>query len=373
MKKTFFLVVLSASLFACSYSSKEEQTTESEPKVIRADNFSMMSNLTGEQILDSYHHNHLGIDVTDSLLVLTVLKDTVHHYVYGKHSLQKLGAVGAVGKGPQEWAYVFHSNQYVKEADGIHLWFYRFDQGDLMKVNLTKTLATGSAKPVITERIEIEAKKFPFIHLFYVNDEKIIGTSGYFETERVRLKSYNPQTGEVQKSGLFPTIANANKLRAESTYNIYNGRIRKHPSKNLYVQAMGLFNRIDFFDENLNLLRSAVAGKNWDNNYLDGANELLINNVTTEFEDGYGETAVGESFIYAVDIPKIKSERSGRVETTQIKVFNWNAEPQCILYVTGDISGLAVDEAEGYLYTVDHKNEKVIRYNIKMQLEKWKK
>lgn len=369
----FYLAVLTTALVACT-SPQEEQATESEPKIIKADDFPRRSNLIGEQILVDYPHNNLGIDVTDSLLILTVIKDSVHFYVYGKYSLQKLGAVGVVGRGPNEWSGVFHSNQYEKSGDGINLWFSVSEEvGDFVKVNLTKTLATGSAKPFIAERIAIDAKNFPYTHLFYLNEEKIIGNTGYFEIEKVRIKSYNPKTKEINKSNIFPTINNAHNVPVQSMYNLYASTMRKHPSKELFVQTMWVFNRLDIFDGDLKLLRSAVAGANWQDNYLDGKNERLARGFTKDFVEGYGDTAVGEGFIYAINAPKVPSERSGRVETTEIKVFNWNAEPQCILTMANNLSSIAVDESEGYLYAVDYENEKVLRYNIKKQLETWKK
>jgi hypothetical protein len=368
--RLLFFACATSILLSCEKSTEEKTTAA----VIQVDDFPENINLQGEQILTQVNKNAF-ITVLDTLLLMTNYdgKDSTLYDIYGKSSEQYLGAVGTKGDGPQEWRVVFNNEVYEVGKEGVTTWFYEMLRGFLVQVNLNKVIAAKSPVPIIEKKITINSKVFPFNHLFYINDTKIIGNPSFGdEIDRVRIKSYNPQTQEVKKSDLFPRIKNAKVIPSQVLYNFYFTSFKKHPTKNLFVQAMSVMNRIDIFDEDLNLLRSIVSGKSWQDDFLDAKKIDVATDYMKDIEDGYGTATVSEDFIFALVANKKKSAITGEVQKSFIKVFDWEGQPKCLIEVNDDLINISFDRRDGYLYAADFNNEKFLRYDLKKLLASWK-
>jgi hypothetical protein len=352
--------------------SCEQPKEPHNDKVIFIDEFPSKVLLAGELILKEDSAKNGGIYVIDSLLLISIYKDTVFYNIYGKGSQKKIGTLGVKGNGPNEWQVSFYNSQYIDTKQGILLWFMEEERGEMRLVNLSKVIEAKHPLPILEKLISINSKKFPFNFLFYINEEKIIGDGGYFDEDRVRIKSYNPQSQEIKKSKLFPRIKNIKELPSPVLYNFYHTQFRKHPTKNLFVQAMSVMNRIDIFDEDLNLLRSMVSGKNWQDDFFDAKKIDVETDFMKDIRDGYASATVSEDFIFALVANKKKSAVTGEVQKSFIKVFDWEGQPKCLLEVNEDLFSISIDDREGYLYATAPTQEKILRYDLKKLLALWK-
>ncbi len=330
--------------------------------------------IEAEEILtNNYYHHHKIFIVGDYLLTMVNSGDHQYH-VFDKKTQKYLGPVGIRGQGPNEWEIPQTTlGQFEKTPDGVMLWNFDYLRGNFNKINLTKTLDSKSANPVIENTTRINMREFPYFQLFQGSNGKIYATGWIYEVNRVRLKSINPSSMAIQKSGLFPKIKNSNNLPSEILNSLYGGSIDKHPTKDIFVHAMFMFNRIDIFDENLNVIKTIVDGKNWEDDYYDGR-EI---NPSTDFLrpriDGFNGLAVSDNFIIALEAKKNVGTEKEKENESFIRVYNWDGKPLAYFEIEHDLSSIDLDEAEGMLYATDYGHELVLKFNISNLIREWLK
>lgn len=369
--KIILFFVLSVYSISCSEQNKQDSDTIDNLVVIT--DFPSKQSLKGKVILENNYEKNSSIFVADTLLIIGMYHDSLTYNVYHTNSLKHLGALGKQGEGPNDWHISYLTGQYDITSKGIMVWVSEPIKGILSKVNVSKVIQSKSPKPVVEHSIKIDNNIFPFNEVFFVNDEKIIANSGYDDIDRVRIKSYNTKSKKIRKSDLFPKIKNAKYFPAPVLYNYYHTFFEKHPSENLFVQAMYVMNRIDIFDENLNLVKSIVGGENWKDDYFDAQKIDIETDFMKDIKQGYSDLAVTNHFIFALDINKKLSASTGLVQQSFIKVFDWEGNPKCLLEVPNDLFSITVDHRKGYLYAIDIENEKILRYDIKKLLKAWAK
>jgi len=368
MKKEILLLCFLFLLFGCV------QKKEKHIIYVKNTDFPLTESIYGEVILKKDYNKNLSIDVFDDILLIRPdYSSSIYYHAYDKNSLKYLGGIGVRGEGDKEWLTVYDSGQFEKSGSEIYLWLHRYQKGFLSKINISKTLKSGSPYPVIEKTLKVDSKDFPFFTLFTLNNEKLIGNCWMSEEGQVRIKSYNIATKVVKKSKLFPQIKNSSHLPSEVINSLYSSGFRKHPSKNLFMQSMYMFNRIDIFDENLTLKHSIVGGENWRDNYYDGTEINPASDFFKNRVNGYISSRVTKNYILVVDSNKKKSIIDNFVKESYIKIFNWEGQPICILKTSDNIFSISLDEEDGILYATDVVNEKILRYNIKKIMEKWKK
>ena len=362
-----YLTLLLVLFFGCN------KTTD-KSKIVIIDNFKCNTFVKGEQILKDNFDSNFSISSVDSLLLLKQQGKDIHYTIYNSKDLKYLGSLGVRGEGPNEWNVVFHNKQFEIDDNGIKLWFSRQRKGFLSQVNISKVIENKSPYPVVEKNLKINTNLFPFSHIIYLNSDKVIGNSGYYDVERVRLKSYNPKTRITeQRTELFPKIKNSNILPSPALYNLYFGQLQKHPSKDLFINAMRIFNRIDIFDEDLNLIKSIVSGDNWKDDYYDAAKIDVTTDYMADKVQGYGNLSVTENFILALETGKKRNALTNDVEESYVRVFDLEGKSLCRLSFHQDLFSIDLNEKSGFLYATDIQNEKVLQFNLEELIEKWKK
>lgn len=358
-------------LMGCSGERDNEELGVNTIKANRAD-FPAKVMLEGEEIIqDDYHHHH-KVYILDTVLLTTSNAGDYHFHAYHTQTQEYLGSMGVRGEGPDEWTMPSTTTgQHEVTEEGLFLWFFDYQRGHLSKIDLTKTLQSGSPYPILATSFRIDGRKFPYFQLFYLSDEKLVGDCWITEQDRVRIKSYNPKTEEVKKSPLFPSMKNLHLLPAEVINSLYSSPFVKHPTKNLFVQAMFVMNRIDIFDEDLNLLKSVVDGENWQDDYYDAKDINPASAYLKERIDGYDGLAATRDFIFALEMKKASGNAANRPESF-VRVYDWEGRPVCLLQFGNNFNAIAVDEAEGMFYATDYANEMVLRYDIKNLMDGWK-
>ncbi|UAM98051.1 TolB-like 6-bladed beta-propeller domain-containing protein [Polaribacter litorisediminis] len=339
---------------------------------ISKDDFPKTEKISGEIILKEDYNRNYSIKVFENILLIRLSDSPNYYSVYNKYTFEYLGSIGVKGEAGNEWITMYDSGQLEKTESGICLWVHRYQKGFFAQVNITKTLATKKPIPIYEKIINIDAKSFPFFNLFYLEDNlNIIGNCWLTDQNQVRIKSYDINTKKIKKSELFPKIKNLEKLPIQVVKSLYSSGFKKHPTKNIFFQAMYMFDRIDIFDENLNLKKSIVGGENWKDNYYDAREINPASNFLEGKVNGYAGISASESYIIAVDVNKKKSNIDNTVKESYIKIFDWEGKPICRLKSTDDLFSISLDEKEGILYATDINNEKVLRYDINKIMEKW--
>lgn len=366
-KQILFLVVILV-YFSC------EKETRKNIISISDDQFAMTHKIVGTPILTDNYDKNNDIKIIDSLLILKASFNYGKYFytVYNKRDLTKIGHFAHRGEGPEEWQYLNDSNQFEKTDSALYIWAHSYRRGELLKININKSLKDSLKYPVVEEKIVINSKVFPFMHLFYVNDSTTIASPRWDDLEQVRIESYDPRTEAIIKSDLFPTMKNSGKLPSAVLNSIYSVRFAKRPNHNDFVQAMYLFNRIDFFDEDLTVQFSLVDGDNWKDNYYD---EREFNPDSNYFEGrvkGYEGVTTTENYVVTVDFERKRNQLDdSKIEELHIKIFSWEGKPICLFKIKDDIYSATLDEEEGMLYGIDNNNEKILRYDIKEIMKSW--
>ncbi|EON77929.1 putative lipoprotein [Lunatimonas lonarensis] len=356
-------------LSACTNSNEQEKAA----KKISFGDFGPVEKIQGESIVQNDYNINRLVYVMDTLLLLMTESGKYFFNVYHKNTLEYQGSFGVRGEGPEEWRMINFAGQFEIASSGICIWVSEYHRGFISKINITKTLKNSSPYPVIDQTININSKKFPFLDMIYVSDEKLISRCWIYEEDYVRIKSLDPKTQNIKKSELFPKITNVEKLPADIINSLYTATLSKHPSKNLFVQATFIFDRIDIFDEDLKLVRSIVDGNNWRDEYYDALEIDVESDFISDKVSGYNNISLTERYIFAIDAKSKISQVDGTVLEKTIKVFDWEGNPVCLMRTTDNIFGISVDEQEGVLYATDMENEKVLRYAIKDLMERWEK
>jgi hypothetical protein len=360
-------------LSICSHSGIENNSPKLT-KVAKKD-FPKVIELKGEPILTEDYNHHHKIFVIDKYLMTLVNSGKYQYHVFDKRTHNYLGPIGLRGQGPNEWEIPQTTlGQFEKTNDAIMFWNFDYLRGNFNKINLTKTLATKSIDPVIEKTIRINMREFPYFQLFQGKEsDKIYATGWIYEANRVRLKSYNPTDHSIRKSALFPRINNSNHLPSEVMNSLYGGSFGKHPNQDKFVQAMFTFNRIDIFDENLNVINSIVDGENWRDGYFDGKEMDITRDYLSPLVDGYNGLAVSENFIFALEAKENIGTEEEKENESFIRVFNWDGKPLAYFEIPHDLSSIDIDESNGYLYATDYQHELVLRFNISNQIKEWLK
>jgi len=333
--------------------------------VIKIKKFEKTHNLKGEQILIN-DYSAFSINVIDSLLLTHCTGTDTHYNLYSKNTFKFLGSLGTKGNTPEAWLFPTYNNQFEKDSLGLKIWLSSHVKSKIIQVNLTKTIKSKSKTPFITKSFNINSKVFPFTKLLYVNDSVFYGDSGYFDSQRCRLKRYNLETEITNHSSLFPKIINKKLFPSEMLKSLYYSLIQKKTDETVFVSAMEYFNRVDVFDENLNTKLTILGnGLNSDNQIDASTLKIDEGSPFDEFTIYYRDIDLTKTYIYCLYLNQVKNKFGKEIKPVEIRVFDWNGNPKYLLKIPEYLMNISVDEKEGWIYGVAPYSEKILRYNIK--------
>lgn len=339
-------------------------------KVAKKD-FPLKIKIQGQEILSKdFNHHHKIFIVGDYILTLVNSGDYNYH-VFDKKTQQYLGPIGLRGEGPEEWVIPQTTlGQYHKKDGDIYMWYFDFLRGTFSLMNLTKTIKSKSINPINDRRLRINMKLFPYFQLFMGDNERIYGTNWIYESDRSRLKSYDIKTNKIAKSALFPKIKNSSHLPSEVMNSLYSCSFDKHPFKDQFAQATFIFNRIDIFDQNLNVIKSIVDGENWKDDYYEGREIIPSENFISPRINGFDGLSVSNNFIFALEAKKNVGTDKEKENESFVRVYNWNGVPIAYLEINHDLSSIDFDEETKVLYATDYSHELVLKFNLSQYLPK---
>lgn len=349
-------------LFGCQTSSHE--SIQDNIRVIHNDDFSISQDVYGKIVNVDLKTEFVEILTIDTLLILqTSNKHKEFFKIYNIQTFNHLGDIGLRGEAPGEWKYVDVNHVLEKHNDNYYLWVSDRFNGFLKKIDILKSLNSTTQFPVYEKEINVNASLFPFSSIFYVSDN-LVADIGYEDDTYSRFKKLNLTSNQIEKSSLYPSIRNYQKLPSPVLFNFYISDFRKHPTKNIFVSAMAKQNRIDFIDDNLNLNMSIVDGVNWKDDYFDAA-EIDVK-VFDMFKiiDGYYATSVTEDLIFTKWRYEFKLEDPPTRDISIIKVFDWTGNPIAILNLDCSATSTSYDKTNKILFVLDASNEQILTYDL---------
>lgn len=339
-------------------------------KISKSD-FPLKVKIQGEKILEKDFNHHHKILIVDDYILTLVNGGNFNYHVFDKKTQEYLGPIGKRGEGPDEWIIPQTTlGQFVKKDGDIYMWYFDYLRGNFSLMNLTKTLKSKNPNPIVSRRLRVNMKLFPYFQLFMGDNDKMYATNWIYESDRSRLKSYDLNSNKIAKSTLFPKIKNSSHLPSEVMNSLYSCAIDKHPSKDQFVQATFIFNRIDIFDQNLNVIKSIVDGENWRDDFYEGREINPADNFISPRIDGFNGLSVTNNFIFALEVKENLGTKEEKENESFIRVYNWNGTPLAYLEVSHDLSSIDFDEENLLLYATDFSHELVLKFNLSNHLSK---
>ena len=366
LKILFFLILFAACSSQIEETSNESQKsreieTLQEKDIIKVINFPEEKILAGELILED-EIKGFTVKMLDTLLMLQLMDDERIWSVYNVNNLEHLGHVGRTGDSPHAFISPKYSGQFTYQENDYKVWLFDSRKYQLKKVSLFESLKED--KLVVEEEIRINPNSGLDQEVFKINDTLLVGNQGYQAIEKSRLKGYNPITENiVYDSGLQPKLLNGEQMIGPMLYFIYMDYIAITPSGE-FLSAMSDFNRIDMFTKDLQLHTTITTG-----NYVeefDAAANLEKTDEEKEEEDYsyYADIFAGKNQFYAMYRNQKQSEYYNVSKEVEIHVFDYDGNPIQKLTIPEYLISFTVNEVNGYIYGVDHMNEKILRYKL---------
>lgn len=333
---------------------------ESSPK-----DFPKVSIGSPQPILDDDISIKRWVYIVEDFLIFEISKDKFFYKVFDKNTLELIGDFGVRGEGPEEWTdEITFSGQFEVSHSRPYMWISSNQKGFFGKLDILKTLENKNGYPVFEKILPVNSREFPNSFMIYINDSLFISRPHYIDNHITRIKSLS--NNSIQNVSLaFPIVQNIQKLESPEIYNIYLGSVAKHPTKNILVQSMTFFNRIDFFDLQLNHLYGTVEGKNWKDNYYNATTLTKRESWFFDELDGYNTLYVSENYVYAV-----KVSYKNKIRASELRVFDWDGNPKAIVNVPHSIVSIAVDEKKAKMYGTSLEEERVWVFDISNLLKK---
>jgi len=342
----------------------------------RNDTFRKNFEVNGVEILKENYEIML-VDAIDTFLLAKLRPNNNYYFeLLNSKSLKHITYIGRVGEGKNDFATeIVYNGQYEKINDQLFIWVQELNRKRLYRINITKSIKNG--KTFIDKEIKY-SPEYMFSQMFYIDSTNIIGASSNLDIKINRLLIINPQTNErIKVVKPFTIIKNDNNDINFLMYRynmLYVAILALKPDKTKISSAMNMFNRLDIFDINGNILNSYID-KNENLNsslirdYL-AAKQQSINDINVK--EYYIATTSTDSYIYTVYYNQLKSEYAKQSIPVEVRVFDWQSEPVCSIKVPDYLQYITIDEKNGIMYGVAYFDEKILKYDISSILDEIK-
>lgn len=319
--------------------------------------FEKESFITGEYVGPvKYFLKPTQLTVSDSLLIVLDYKtDYFLHFLNMNSGLQPACAFGVIGKGPNEYIFPEISERVIEEKIFITD-KSKFYSGELLIDSIFKNNRVAvnyNDKYFYPPELTI-----PF-ELFKNTDTSIVGsTSSGIST----IFSFNPQNNNfnLAKNELdFPGYNQISKLDLGQVLYCVNDY---NHSKRKIVSAMRFFDRIDVFDNNLDVELSIRAEIKSNHDYSYNKNLPWINENTWFF---YVDVFTTNNYIYGLYCGKDLESAIPNVGQ-EIRVFSWNGKAICRMLYDANLSRIYIPEGDSIIFGIDeyNLNQPLVKFDI---------
>lgn len=304
----------------------------------------------------------VGLLVANNYLIASQFSGNHFLRVYDASNCKLLGQLARKGSGVNEFPTSLMVDQYERCGDNDCLWVHDLNKGELIKINITKSLK---------EKITVVDQKIPtpaesrFHTAFFLDSQKVIGRSTNSTPQMNRLQIYDPLDDEILKTiSLFPEIKRS-RTGLDFVLNKYNMLYVSHiglkSDKTKIASAMASFDRIDIFNSDGDLEKSVFNGKEIPDTNL----EYLEETGSKKLQIYYSGIFTSDNYIYALYYGQPFSEYINIPVPTEVRIFDWSGNPLCKIELDDYLFNFTIDEKNSFMYGVDYVNKRILKYNIK--------
>ncbi len=325
--------------------------------------FPLQVELLGKTILeDDITVNRLH--TIDTLLLAELRGDSHLYAVYNPNDFTQILKFGVEGSGPNEFIAPLYFTDFTIENGNYICWFYEINTYKLYKVNLSETLKGDEL--VIENTIQLSPKA-NFSKVLYLTPTKIIGTITNMDIKMGRMRLFDPTEDKILRTvENFPEVKkksdDINYLYYRHNY-LYVGRPVIHPDRHKIASLLNMFDRMDVFDTQLNLLNSIYYSPPNEKSVID---DYLSTEPGSESDiKSYYMGAFGtKDYIYALYHNQLVREY-GTEKPVEIRVFDWELTPIGLFRIPDYIANFTVDESRGKIYGVKSSTDNtILEYNF---------
>ncbi|MBX2964563.1 MAG: hypothetical protein KF845_00355 [Cyclobacteriaceae bacterium] len=307
-----------------------------------------------------------GLFAIDNYLIASQFSGDHFLKVYDAATYHELGSLAKKGSGVNEFPSIAIIDQYERCGDDHCMWVHDLNKGELIKINLTKSLRSQTT--IVDQKVMTRSES-RFHTAFYIDSLRVVGRSTNSTPQMNRLQVYNPHSDLILKTvPLFPEIERA-RTELDFVVNKYNtlyvSNIGIKPDKTRIASAMCSFDRIDIFKTDGELERSIFDGKEIPDNNIEYLDEI----DSHKLQMYYGGIFTSDDYIYTLYYGQPFSEYGRSPIPTQIRIFNWSGNALCKIDVKDYLYNFTIDEMNGVMYGVDIVNKRILKYNIKKILD----
>ncbi len=344
------LITLALFFFACNTEKSDKYV------VVGEKDFEFQKQLQGEEIFKN-EFTTSKISVLGSVLLLKQTKKDTCFKVYNT-DLKYISGFGSIGDAPEQFlAPRFDGQKDISSKTETKLWINNRFKSKLFLVNLDSVIINNKIS------IEKEIKFNPSLNftqnLLVMNDGIFIGNRSVDAIKPYWFRIYNSNDKKIVDNNLIPNLENTDLLNQSNWYMLLHTSLKAKPDNSKFVSAMSNFDRVGIFDKEGNLLKE-IVGKDY--GVFDVKEHLK--NGSLDLKMYYQGLFASNKYIYVLYYNQLSSEYSNSIPT-EIRVFNWDGIPIYNLKIPDYLMNFSVDEVNGFIYGVDHFNEKILRYNIK--------
>lgn len=317
------------------------------------------------------------LKLADTLIIAKLFSEEDYYYaVYAPSTLTEIMRIARIGNGPGEFSNgLSYYGQYTLDNNRIKIWVKGTNSNKLSLIDVSESI--NQNKTIVEDVIKLSPET-EYSTVFYIDSTKVVGRSYNSTPNMNRLQIFNPKENTIVKTiPLFPEVKNDNQNLQFIFYRynfLYVSSLTMKYDKTRFASAMNMFNRLDIFDANGNLLNSYIdkdnISKSQIRDYLSSTEQNLIN---LDVKNYYMNACSTNDFIYTLYYNQKQADYPRKSIPITIRVFNWNAEPVCFIKVPDYLTSFSIDEKNGIIYGVAYHDEKILKYDIKSILDEIKK
>lgn len=299
-----------------------------------------------EQIL-SEELAELDITVFDTLVFLHKYSSEKFFSVYSKD--QKLISAGWLknGNGPGE----FTSPKFIRQIGTQRLFVYDIFKGGLFQLKPDNPDLeidfVGNLDPVygLTQ------------DMIFKNDSGIVGNLGYLSPEAYLVKGFDFKNQKDLFIVPIPDLEEYQNKGVTDFYTVFYNFFRMKPDGSNSILAFNYFDRMLILDENFKVLND-LSGDS-------GTKSLkIVDGEPVDLVNYYFDVEVTDDYIFALYYNQPESEYGEVMQSTQIRLFDWDGTLLNTIEVPDYLMGISFDEKNQIVYGVDHFQEKILRYDF---------
>lgn len=289
----------------------------------------------------------LDITIFDTLIFLHKYSSANFFSVYSKDQKLIKGDWLKNGNGPGE----FTAPKFIKQIGTQKLFVYDIFKGGLFQL-----------KPDNPDlEIDFVSNLDPVFGLtqdmILKNDSILIGNLGYLSPEAYLVKGFDFKNQKDLFLVPIPDLAEYENKGVSDFYTVFYNFFRMKPDGSKSVLAFNYFDRMLILDEDFQLKKEVLGAT--------GLKSLkIVEGEPVDLVNYYFDLEVTDDYIFALYYDQPESQYGEVMQSTQIRIFDWNGTLLNIIEVPDYLMGISFDEKNQTIYGVDHFQEKIVKYDF---------